>query len=504
MNVPKPLKWWWFAVSLHFFGAYHCYFSLIAGTGNRMTLLWQNSHLLFLAAALGLSALAATFSALILSRFCKDKNFRQVALLYILIVAWSLFGQIGSLTTNPFLEEFVKLLLFGLFSVAIIKTPERLSSLCLTGFLILSPTLPIFFLNASRYPSYSLSSGSLPMETTPASKENVYVFLFDEWAYERLFRDGKLDPAMTALADVARHSIILHRAFSPRTITLESVPRTLTLKRLGIINHDYLAQGKNMATVLSPNVFSLARDSGFDSYAVGYYIPYTDWFGKHLTYSRTASGRQFKNPLARLAYFSVQISADNLIFRIPAIWGFVFGGLSRTVSRARLTEVHAGTLQVLNVKNKNAFGFFHYPIPHDAFLARRDELKRRSPKEAIAYYHDLLLEVDQRVAENVARLKTAGVWDDSLIIFTSDHGWRDDPKPRNKDTHRCHIPMFIKLPHQKKRIDSFIGFDSRRLRNILRTAFSHEPLLQDPEIQRLLSPGKESLTNCERLPYPKY
>jgi hypothetical protein len=40
-----------------------------------------------------------------------------------------------------------------------------------------------------------------------------------------------------------------------------------------------------------------------------------------------------------------------------------------------------------------------------------------------------------------------------MIIVTSDHAWRFDSKLKNRKSDICHVPLFIKFPHQNTSVD---------------------------------------------------
>ncbi len=73
--------------------------------------------------------------------------------------------------------------------------------------------------------------------------------------------------------------------------------------------------------------------------------------------------------------------------------------------------------------------------------------------------------MDRKAGWIIKTLKKAGKFDKSLIVFTSDHTWRNDPEIIQGESYieKCHIPLFIKLPHQKVPIEINSKFSTSRL-----------------------------------------
>ena len=74
-----------------------------------------------------------------------------------------------------------------------------------------------------------------------------------------------------------------------------------------------------------------------------------------------------------------------------------------------------------------------------------------STRAELAQYYQSISRIDQGVARLIAILKEAGRWEDTLIIFTSDHGM---PFPGAKTTvydAGLRVPFIVRNPYQEKR-----------------------------------------------------
>jgi arylsulfatase len=106
------------------------------------------------------------------------------------------------------------------------------------------------------------------------------------------------------------------------------------------------------------------------------------------------------------------------------------------------------------------------PITHRYFYKTRgfDRLTEDDYRKSLASYYGLVTHVDDRVGQVLQRLKELNVYDDSIIVFTSDHGsmmgehgfiekWGHMYEPVAK------IPLMIKFPNSQysgHRYESFV------------------------------------------------
>lgn len=519
--MKRFLRWWCLASSLHFFGAYHSYFSFLTDPANRQIYLWSRwDWLIGLGVILGLGLAAAAAGAALerrLSRGSRGADFQRLFCLYALLVTWPFFANaslsdplpslaqrlptIGSLPLLALLEGGAKLALLGWAGWQAARFPARLSKMTAAFFLILSPTILVFFLQAAGYKAYRPTSGALAVVPAAAKGPRVYLILFDAWSYERTFENGRPRPELPNLRRLAERSLVLHSAFSPRTLTLESIPRMLSLKPLGQITRDHMAKGHDMSLVMAENLFHLAGSSGFGSYIVGSHIPYPDWFERDAVYASSVSHYKPLGVWPRLAHALWMINRDNLLLRVLGLRARLDKLHSESVAGLNLERVHGGVLEVLAAAPPRSFGFFHYPIPHSpvAVPDRDSAVQGGGPPDQ---YFAMIKRVDEDVAQITAALERSGQWDDALVIVTTDHAVALDAGP---ETAVCHVPVFIKLPGQKRGADSRVPFDTRRLRGVIAAALRGGPsgaVRRSAEVRRLLTGAEEPVKTCGPLPYP--
>lgn len=516
--MKRFLRWWCLACSLHFFGAYHSYFSFLTDSANRQIYLWGRLDWLYGLGSILAMGLAGALAGLAASRGLpggsRGKDFQRLFFLYALATTWTFFANaslsdpLPSLASSSALavaEGSAKLALLGLAGWAAIRFPARLAKVTAAFFLILSPTILLFFLQAAAYKTFRPSSGPLPPASPAAMKgPRVYLILFDAWSYERTFENGQPRPELPNLRKLADRSLVLHSAFSPRTLTLESVPRLLSLKPLGLVTQEHMVRGHDMSQVLAENLFLLARTIGFSSYIVGSHIPYPDWFRRDAAYASTVSHYKPVEAGPRLAHVLWMINRDGLLMRLFGLKSRLDVIHAESVAGLNLDRVHAGALKLLAATPPRSFSFVHYPIPHSP-VAVPDRGSAAADADAgpADQYYAMIKVVDREIGEIRAALEASGQWDDSLVIITTDHAVRIVDGP---ETAICHIPVFIKLPGQANRLDSRVPFDTRRLRGVVAAAMrggvSARTLRESPEIKRLLTGAGEPVKTCGPLPYP--
>lgn len=167
-------------------------------------------------------------------------------------------------------------------------------------------------------------------------------------------------------------------------------------------------------------------------------------------------------------YVTAGISANPLI---PERLGFAQGfDTYIDMNRVRAREVNDRTLEQLELLKKQSKPFFiyiHYIDPHDPYLPPKKydifqgPLKSREyPAKQVklmARYDGEIRYVDKSVGEILDWMKSNGLYDDSIILITSDHG--EQFKERGSQGHvdklnseETHVPFLLKAREQKGQI----------------------------------------------------
>ena len=130
------------------------------------------------------------------------------------------------------------------------------------------------------------------------------------------------------------------------------------------------------------------------------------------------------------------------------------------------------THQLVGDLGQPTFAVIHLPLPHFPFC-----FDASGPRPARAVYakdsEELLLGhlayTDRVIGRMLQHLAEVGQFDNSTIVITSDHNWRNDPQLSGADDDALtHVPLWIKLPDQRRPYDSTQRVTTTRLMALLR------------------------------------
>lgn len=254
----------------------------------------------------------------------------------------------------------------------------------------------------------------------------VRVHIFDEWDYSQTF-DAPRSP-LPELLRLRETSLWADQEQPWARDTDLVIPTYLTGFPTGRASHD--ANGSVLTSIDGrehrrledqPNVFASARERGYTTAILGYHHPYCRLFAAEVASCREYRYQEFQD-------FSLA-PGPWVLGQLP------FSGVNAP-SRSDADKIYSRAideyLAMLSGGNYD-FVYAHWPFPHRPFV---------KADGSDGDYGDNL-ELTDRVVGKVRRtLEAKGVWDESLVIITSDHWWRDS----GSDDRR--IPFFVKLPWQ--------------------------------------------------------
>jgi len=227
------------------------------------------------------------------------------------------------------------------------------------------------------------------------------------------------------------------------------------------------------------NLFSTMNQMGYRTYMSGWVHPYRRMFGSELDFAYSApcahgNGNDDKvlKSVARhlLSGFAVSTTAvpkpAGLQWRVQRFWNRLIDYNETEM----LTSIHNLAMNIIQHQTGPHFAVFHYPIPHDPYIYNREgldlDVRRRmplnftprpdgtftrpDPQNEIARYTGNLHYTDTLLGELVKAMKAAGLYDESMIILTSDHNWCLDPHFDDQagSDEYTHVPLVVKSAHQ--------------------------------------------------------
>lgn len=160
---------------------------------------------------------------------------------------------------------------------------------------------------------------------------------------------------------------------------------------------------------------------------------------------------------------------------LDAVWGIeVHKAITRDLLHC-IREQPVGTLAV-----------FHYPSPHYPYV-RSEDGQYRTPLSVGWDYEDLqaydraLIGMDRTVGEVIAAMREAGRFDNALLILTSDHAWKWNPKRKSGKlrTSLTHVPLMVKLPRQRQGLAVHMPFETRAIHTIVNEAIAGKMNFED-------------------------
>lgn len=262
--------------------------------------------------------------------------------------------------------------------------------------------------------------------------------------------------------DRLRHqALYATNAHAPSNATLYSLPSLITGATIDYA--DPLSPAELMVALTGeaervpwsrqPNVFSRARQAGIDSAVTGWFHPYCRLFADTLAACSWAPFRFSpapRNMLERmrdqmtllswcLPYGSEFFAVDPLGLDLWPTRNF------RDDHRQRHLLVQA---QARQMAGNPGFGlvFVHSPVPHGPPIYDRQKGDFAPVVHHKGWYLDNLALADRVLGELRSSLETAGLWDRTALLVSSDHPWQWSSSLDGKSDPR--VPFLLKLPGQ--------------------------------------------------------
>jgi hypothetical protein len=351
--------------------------------------------------------------------------------------------------------------------------------------LLLAPLLPIqLAYNFWRFehlppPSAYQDQPSAPLvsgQATASGKANarrVVWLLFDELDQSLVFDHRPSSVQLPEFDRLRRESIYADHAESPGIYTMEAVPGMLTEKYVEHAREldpgDLLLKfaGDPHAKKWSDvrNIFDDLRGEGVNSTVLGAELPYCRAIGHSLAscdwFPSGTVSIALKRPsipdrawyLLRTRPFTFPWLSSTRYFRAP-----LFDGETRRRSRAaeaasfELMRHRAGELAV---DSRFQLVFMHFPVPHLLGIYDR-HTGDYSTSDSSSYLDNLAL-ADRTLGDVRRALESAGLWDKTTLLVTSDHplrdwiiedaGWWNDRETASLGpVPRRYVPFLFKIP----------------------------------------------------------
>ncbi len=200
---------------------------------------------------------------------------------------------------------------------------------------------------------------------------------------------------------------------------------------------------------LRQDVFSDARQAGFNTGIVGWFLPYCRLLAGELSacYTEPMYGNS-ENTLA-------------------ARWRSQVYGLTPLQSHLQHVERYSILLQQaeeMAADPRMGLTLLHLPVPHGPGIYDRRHNKLSALRiDDSTWYADNLALTDRTLGDIRNAMEKAGVWDSSVVLVSSDHKLRAGGIPHSEGR----VPYFIKLAGQQPGVDYGVTLNARITRPLI-------------------------------------
>jgi hypothetical protein len=275
------------------------------------------------------------------------------------------------------------------------------------------------------------------------SRRVVWI-IFDEWDYALSFVKRPKDLALPVFDRLASESMAATKAFPPAGRTNLSIPALLAGRLVSRLRP--VGPGDAEVTfeegTQPVSIRSLEKGRLPDA-IVGWWFPYPRLFGNasHCESCETEgvpflygskSGEVMMNQARTLVEMEERSPFGQSLFleKYRGCYEFV-------MEHARSAVADPGLETML----------IHVPAPHEPFFYDRKTARKDRANPVLRNYFDELALADRSMGELRGAMESAGVWDSSAVIVSSDHWYRAKTLIGYEKDVR--VPFLVKLPGQK-------------------------------------------------------
>jgi arylsulfatase A-like enzyme len=302
--------------------------------------------------------------------------------------------------------------------------------------------------------------------------------VFDEFDFRIAFQNRPETVKLPELDRLANQSLFATNAYPPAGETLLSMPSLITGKLISEAHRagpqDLMIKFGDDAETVSwrtqPNIFSRARAEGFSTAVFGWYHPYCRILGDSLNRCDWQGGIPAAQAQVDLSGrgslpqgwhnlgWHMWTHATKAAYTIPSVT-FLFpqridvGDLERRKQVLDLGSIYQNTEQAATDPTVDVI-LAHWTIPHppNVYDRAKDEV---SVAKDHSYLDNLKL-VDRTLGDLRAAMERKGVWDNTVVLVTSDHWWREvwrkhktwtpEDEAVYGDSSDRRIPFILKMP----------------------------------------------------------
>ena len=309
-----------------------------------------------------------------------------------------------------------------------------------------------------------------PMLAQPSlTTKRVVWMIFDEMDYRAAFGNSSAAVPLPEFTRLQAQSLVASNAYPPADSTMLSLPAfitgRLTVRAKPIHSSELLLNFEDSEDYVEwsthPNVFMKAREVGANSGMVGWYHPYRRVIGHTLNRCTVSDADELSLPVSMV--LNVNRAVERTWIRS---YSMPLAGRLAEWSRQRHIESYKEILDEakrLAIHPDLGLVLIHLPVPHPPGIYNRQVSEFEDLGQS-SYFDNLAL-ADRTLSEIRQAMEEAGLWEDSVILVSSDHWWRpaiwqslhvwteEDQHfapPTGESDYR--VPFLLKMPGQKTHI----------------------------------------------------
>jgi hypothetical protein len=355
-------------------------------------------------------------------------------------------------------------------------SPYRASRLMRQTFLWSWPVLAVVLFQAARetllrYPASAYRDHALAQAfPNPPKGIRVVWIIFDELSQEVAFGNRPHGLALPNLERLKATSFFATAAKAPGEATLISMPGLILGEPvIDAIprgpNNVYLrtrSQSKSVPWSAFPNVFDDARELGFNTALVGWYHPYGRLLNRSLTHCfwtpqwlNAGAEEEFTQPVLASSMWDrarLQLAALPGAGHLPG----VFPGVYQRQEKIELFSLLLTRALEWAADPSIGLVLIHLPVPHPPSIYSPSE-GALTTSGRMGYLDNVAL-ADRAMGLLRRSIEEAGLWNQSAILVSADHGWRtsfwrNGPEWTATEEAAAHsdtsaVPFLLKLPGQ--------------------------------------------------------
>jgi hypothetical protein len=268
-----------------------------------------------------------------------------------------------------------------------------------------------------------------PVAVHRTAHARVLWLLFDELDQRLTFADRPASVQLPEFDRLRGEALYAANAYPPSGWTLWSMPALIggeLVSEAKAASADellitYAQSGATVPWSTQPNVFTQAREAGFNAAIVGWYHPYCRMFAASVT-------RCSWQPWGVGTEVNLVSRATRLL-DVPVVWRIrKLLRINEWVLRARQTfrvdryRSMMDDAKAATVDPAVDLAFVHLPVPHPPGVFKRSTGEFTVDRDAS--YLDSLELADHALGELRGLLERRGLWANTTVIVSSDHGYR--------------------------------------------------------------------------------